>query len=192
MRKALLFLVAIAVPAAAQDGSEGSASRTPENANRFLTAVFSQDDAGSTTVGVMTQGRTIVADDVIGGEEKVVSGRLDSFTPAGECKSLLRLRDAQIANTDGAWVLGGFERVIDWRKVATVKQTNVTKTDSKRGPDGKLIGEQTVQLHGLRTTMRNNWQTLHMSTASEEERNRAELAIDVLRQGCIIAADTGF
>lgn len=174
----------------AQDGSEGSASRTPESANRFLYTVFSQDDAGAFSYDVLVKDGSIVDDNAIGATTKPVDGRLEVLTADGPCKSRLRLRDAQVA--DGSfWNVGPFERTIDWGKVSAVEKTHVVITETY-GPKEQPTGTRERTLKGLRLKMRNNWQEIRFSTPSEEERDRAVFAVEFLRQGCAVASDTGF
>jgi hypothetical protein len=187
---ALLALAGLCASGAiAQDGSEGSASRTPETANRFLYTVFSQPDAGSVSYDVQTKDGAIVDDEALGATPRVVSGRLKAFESTEPCKTRFILGNAQVTDSDGKWVLGDFERTIEWGKISKIERITSKVTDSD--PVTKQVLKQR-HLFGLWVTMRNNWQKLTLTTPSEEERNRAEFAIEFLRQGCSVANDTGF
>ena len=187
MRAVLLTLAALALaaPAAAQDGSEGSVQRTPESAQRFLGEYFAKMPSIGlvwfmTHDGVLKPVRNYQPIEGVGVSG---SGKIAEWSAPEPCHSTVDLRDLDLksgklnSGEEFNFSLQSHRYEIDWSRV-----TGVTRADnySGRGPAvtiGYPAGE--VMLPAL-------------SVASLEDADRLKFAFAFLKEKCAFKSDTGF
>ena len=197
MRALLLALASLALtaPAAAQDGSEASGARTPENAQKFLEVAA--DKFGLTMEGTegLTSGRFDPAQLRYGNVQISSEGkcrtRFDGTVTEFFIKDSTQTIIASGAGTSAATIdaLGkkyGYSSVrtapwiIDWSTVTKVGVA--TDYDPQNGT-------REVPAGAVATSPS---QSITLIGSSEEIGNRLRLAMETLRVACDPAADTGF
>lgn len=191
-----LAAIALAAPAAAQDGSEASGARTPANAQRFLEVAASRFGLQLEPTSGLTSGRFK--------GDKLRYGNL-RITADGPCRTRFEgtisefwVKDDSLnsfiangANTDAATInqlgeslkrswLKAAPYVIDWSTVTKVGVATIY--DPEKGthdvPEGAYA--------------RSPAQSITLVSASDEIGPRLVLAMDTLRQACDSTKELGF
>ena len=192
---AMLALLAIAAPAAAQDGSESSGARTTESAQRFMAQVLVRTDKPLWhSFTVYRIGGEVSNEPRAGGLVVPASGEIKAVTSETPCVTRLRLEQAQVAQlaageTSNLQITGGrTERAIDWSKTETIEkhESKITSRDTA----GQVIGTRTE--YGVAETMQGGWERVTFDLPSQSERDRLAFAIEFLKSACELKSDTGF
>lgn len=174
--------LAIATPAAAQDGSETAEKRTVEGAQKFLTDFYSKMSA-TAWFAIFHRGAEWVpmtAGERPGFTFAFLEGSIVELRPATQCRTEVRytrLRTKRffrgIASVPLDEPSGGLTTAIDWAVVSKVR----VLADNQDGTNVWIDWKE----GGVRFN--------HMD---ESDAKRAAFAMDFLREQCAAKSDTGF
>lgn len=179
-------------PAVAQDGSEVSAQRTPESAQRFLTQFLGENKFGALLTARLRDGGygPYLASET--GAWAYTYGLVAGWQAGDRCRSRIQLASVR-TNFDGpsyAFTPQFVGLDIDWSQVTAVQVEPPSTGFQVRTSDGPPI-----QRHAFKVapTVRegHHWVPALLFD-SKEDADRVANAMDFLRTNCIVAADTGF
>jgi hypothetical protein len=191
-RFAFVALLAIAAPAAAQDGSETATQRTVEGAQSFLGGLYARGGAQA-AVGIWHSG----GDWIRGWAEKPgykwasLRGDVVGLEPESRCKNRLifanpKLDSHQMQSPNTPFTLAGnrVEEIVHWDRIASVKLAEEERGDGQ----GNRVKAGWWRINLLYYD-RNSVRFYHLS---EEDAQRAAAAIEFLRLNCGQNSDSGF
>ena len=195
MKKIIAFAALCAAPAAAQDGSEASGQRTPENAQQFLQVaasrfgLFMEGDSGMTS-GRFAGYKLRYGNLRISSDDKCrtrFEGRVTEFFFKDDAGVLVASGTAVTPDAINAvgqkygksWVKAA-PFVIDWSTVTNVGVA--TDYDPQKGT--RDVPEATFA--------KSPTQSITLISASEEIASRVRLAMDTLRMACDSTQELGF
>ena len=186
---ALLASLAVA-PAQAQDGSEGTAQRTPESAQRFLSEFFAQGGF-DTFVNVRVEGDALVPFRWTENGRTFAFGSVQRWTATGRCNSRVDIGNIRTISEGPGYGLPpqSIAIDIDWSKVLHTS-VEPARTFQVRAADGSATSRT---YFGIAASVRDREFVLPgLVFVSKEDADRVGFALDFLRRECGFKSDTGF
>lgn len=189
---AALFVSVAGAPAQAQDGSEGTAQRTPESAQRFLTEFLAQGGFGAIVTLRLRDGGYgpyLAAD---AGDWAFTYGQVASWRGVDRCRSRIELAGIR-SNFEGPSYKYLPQYVgldIDWSRVIKIDVTPSPANYTVRPSDGPAINRSVFAV--LPTVREGHAWLPGLLFDSKEDADRVGLAMEFLRSQCAFKSDTGF
>lgn len=194
MRVALVATLAAAVPAGAQDGSEGTAQRTPESAQRFLAGFFGQGGFDALTTVYRDKGaiepyspetHTNPPDGAVSN----LYGRVAAWQAVDRCRSRIELAELRaVYDYQNLYQAAPFAMAfeVDWAKVTKIVRYRA-KVPKRTSSAPAVEVEPIIMALGYKSQ-----EVPAFLFDSEEEADRVAFAFSFLKQNCAYASDTGF
>lgn len=168
--------LALAAPAAAQDGSEKALKRTPESAHKLLQGIVDLIPP-AITFPVWSNGYPgeWFTNEAEGHHRQYQPGALTAVQKISDCEWRFTIRYRGSQKSDNAPIPSTgveLQKLIDWRMVATT----ASGYSDVQGQAAIIMRDRTRYVIGTEL----------------EESNRIAFAFEFLRQHCLPANDTGF